>query len=113
MYNKLMCCRSVALIDHNKSKHFNAMKSKDIQYLNSLTNESQYLAARWATGENVYVYHCLLSGAVESMNGANKQMRARTAVDLLNATVLLLKLECTWFNKMEQEAWGGNSILTP
>ena len=38
---------------------------------------------------------------------------ARTTNDLPNATILLLKLECTWFNKMKQEAWGGNSILTP
>ncbi len=55
--NKLMRCRSVALIDHNKRKHFKAMKSKNTQYLNSLTNESQYLAARCAMGENIYMYH--------------------------------------------------------
>ena len=55
MYNKLMHCCSVALIDHNKSKHFKAMKSKDIQYLNSLTNEAQYPAARCAMGENIYI----------------------------------------------------------
>ena len=30
-----------------------------------------------------------------------------------NATILLCKLECTRFNKMKQEAWGNNSILTP
>ena len=64
-------------------------------------------------GENVHMYHHLLSGAVELMNRANKVIRARTAIDLLNATILLLKLECTRFNKMKQEAWGGNSILTP
>ena len=113
MYNKLMRCRSVALIDHNKREHFKAMKSKNIQYLNSLTNESQYPAARCAMGENIYMYHPSSSGAVESMNRANNEMRARTADDLPNATILLLKLECTRFNKMKQEAWGGNSILTP
>ncbi len=47
------------------------------------------------------------------MNRANNEMRARTAIDLPNATILLLKLECTQFNKMKKEAWGGNSILTP
>ena len=47
------------------------------------------------------------------MNRANSKMRARTAVDLLNATILLLKMECARFNRMKQEAWGGNSILTP
>ena len=47
------------------------------------------------------------------MNRANNKMRAQTAIDLPNATILLLELECTWFNKMKQEAWGGKSILTP
>ncbi len=47
------------------------------------------------------------------MNRANGEMRAWTAIDLPNATILLLKLECTRFNKMKQEAWGKNSILTP
>ena len=45
MYNKLMCCRSVALIEHNKRMHFKSMKSKDIQYLKNLTDELQYPAA--------------------------------------------------------------------
>jgi hypothetical protein len=113
MYNKLMHCRYVALIDHNKSKHFKATKSQDIQYLNSLCNESQYLAARCAMSENVYMYHCSSPGAVEYMNRANNKMSAWTAIDLPNATILLLKLECTRFNKMKQEAWGGISIPTP
>ena len=59
------------------------------------------------------MYHRLSSGVVESMNGANNTMRACTAVDVPNAAILLCKLECTRFNKMKQEAWGDNSILTP
>ncbi len=113
MYNKFIHCRSVALIEHNKRKHFKLMKTKDIQYLNNLTHESQYPAAQCDMGENIYMYHRLLSGAVESMNRANSEMRARTAVDLPNANILLLKLECARFNRMKQEAWGGNLILTP
>jgi hypothetical protein len=76
MYNKLTRCRSVALINHNKRKHFKAMKSKDIQYLNSLTNESQYPAARCAMDEIIYMYQRLSSGAVEPMIRANSKMRA-------------------------------------
>ncbi len=112
-YNKLMRCRSVALIEHNKREQFKSMKSKDIQFLNNLTAEPQYPAAQCAMGENIYMYHRLLSGAVEMMNRVNSEMRARTAFDLPNATILLLKLECNRFNKMKQEAWDGNSILTP
>ena len=59
------------------------------------------------------MYHRSSLGAVESMNRANKEMGARATIDLLNATMLLLKLECAQFNKMKQEAWGGNSVLTP
>ena len=105
IYNKLMRCHSVALIDHNKCEHLKAMKSKDIQYLNSLTNESHYLAARCAMGDNIYMYHHSSSGVVESMNMANSKMRACTAVDVPNATIL--------FNKMKQETWGNKSIPTP
>ncbi len=107
-----MRCRSVALIEHNECKHFKSMKSKDIQYLNNPIDESQYPAAQCAMGENIYMYHCSSSGAVESMNSASSKMRAQTAVDLPNATILLLKLECTQFNKTKQKAWGGNFILT-
>ena len=47
------------------------------------------------------------------MNNANKEMRARTAVDLLNACILLTKLEVNRYYKMKTEVWGGSSILTP
>ena len=77
-----------------------------------LCDESQYPAARCAMGESVYMHHCLSSGAVELMNKANKDMRAWMTVDLLNACMLLIKL-CVRFNKMKQEAWGGDSVLTP
>ena len=56
MYNKLMRCRSVALIKHNKREHFKSVKSKDIQYLNNLTDEFQYPAAWCAMGENIYLF---------------------------------------------------------
>jgi hypothetical protein len=40
------------------------------------------------------------------MNKANKEMRARTAVDLLNACMLLIKLELKRFYKMKKDTWG-------
>jgi hypothetical protein len=113
MYNKFMRCRSVALIEHYKEQHFKNMKMKDIQYLNSLTDESQYPAARCAMGLLVYMYHHSSSGTVESMNKANKDIRVQMAVDLLNACMLVIKLECVRFDKMKQYAWGGTSVLTP
>ncbi len=42
--------------------------------------------------------------AVELMNAANKEMHALMAVDALNATLLLIRLECNRFLRMKQEA---------
>ncbi len=92
MYNKLMKCKNVEQLQYNKDKHFVNMSNKDINYLNSLDDESQYPVARCAMGLHVYMYFRSSSGTAESMNKANKEMRARTAVDLLNACILLIKL---------------------
>ncbi len=63
--------------------------------------------------EGIHMYQQSASSAVESMNTANKEMRARTAVDALNANLLLIRLECNRFLSMMQEAWGDDSFLTP
>ena len=59
------------------------------------------------------MYQQSASSTVELMNAANKEMRARTAVDALNATLLLIRLECNRFLRMKQETWGDDSFLTP
>jgi hypothetical protein len=63
--------------------------------------------------EGIYMYQQSASSAVESMNAANKEMHARTAVDTLNMTLLLIRLECNRFDRMKQEAWGNDSFLSP
>jgi hypothetical protein len=113
MYNKLIKCRNVHQLQYNKEKHFVNMTNMDINYLNGLDDHAQYPAARCAMRNDVYMYNRSASGVVESMNGTNKDMRARTAVDLLNATILLTKLEVNRYYKMKKEVWGGSSILTP
>ncbi len=62
--------------------------------------------------EGIYLYQQSASSAVELMNATNKEMRACTAVDALNATLLLIRLECNRFVRMKQEAWGDNLFLT-
>jgi hypothetical protein len=90
------------------------MSAKDLRYLNSINDEEQYPGARCAMeDEGIYMYQRSASSAVESMNAVNKEMRARTAVDALNATLLLIRLECDRFQRMKQEAWGDDSGLTP
>ncbi len=81
------------------------MSTKDLRYLKSINDEEQYPGVRCAMAdEGIYMYQLSASSAVESMNAVNKKMRARTAVDALNATLLLIRLECNRFQRMEQEA---------
>ncbi len=47
------------------------------------------------------------------MNVANFSIRQRTAIDLDNAMILLLDLECKRFNKQQAEAWTRDGVLTP
>jgi hypothetical protein len=113
MYNKLIQCRTVEQLELVKEQNFTKMHTSDHTYLNKLADVSQYPAARCAMGEGIYMYHRTSSAAVESMNAANKEIRDRTAVDLVNATILLLRLECTRFNKMKDLAWRSDNALTP
>jgi hypothetical protein len=94
MYNKLRCW-TPAKIKSMRAMFVKHISAKDLQYLNSIEDEAQYPGARCATeDEGIYMYRQSASSAVESMNAANKEMRARTAVDALNDTLLLIRL-CT------------------
>ena len=104
MYNKLMKCKNVEQLQYNKDKHCPHMSNKDLYYLNSLEDESQYPAARCAMDPSIFMYSRSSSGTAESMNRANKEMRSRTAVDLLNACMLLIKLEVNRYYSMKKEA---------
>jgi hypothetical protein len=88
------------------------MSAKDLQYLNTIDDEAQYPRARCTMDKGIYMYQRSASSAVELMNAANKEMRARMAVDALNATLLLIRLECDRFDRMKQEAWGDDSFLS-
>jgi hypothetical protein len=104
MYNKLMCCTTPAKIESTRNMYVKHMSVKDLQYLNTIDDEAQYPGARCAMDEGIYMYQQSASSTVESMNAANKEMRTRTAVDALNATLLLIRLEYDRFDRMKQEA---------
>jgi hypothetical protein len=87
--------------------------TKAHNYLNSMEDVNQYPAARCAMGEGIYLYNRTASSSVESMNQANKEVRARTAVDVVNASILLLQLECKRFKQHQEIAWKRNEYLTP
>jgi hypothetical protein len=112
MYNKLMHCTTPAKIKSTRNMYVKHMSVKDLQYLNTIHDEAQYPGARCAMSEGTYMYQQSALSAVESMNAANKEMRTRTAVDALNATLLVIRLECDRFDRMKQEAWGDDSFLS-
>jgi len=112
VYNRLLQCRSVAQLEREKEKTFPLMNRTDLQYLNSLSDESQYPAARCAKAPGVYMYHRTSLAVVESMNAANREMRAKTAVDPLNACILLIRMECKRFISQRRLAWAMATELT-
>jgi len=72
VYNCLLQCRTVAQLEREKEKTFPLMHRTDLRYLNSLSDESQYPAARRTKAPGVYMYHRTLLAAVESMNAAKR-----------------------------------------
>jgi hypothetical protein len=112
MYNKLMGCRTVKQIQATKDSCFPHMDRKDIAYLNKLSDTSQYPAARCNMRYDVYMYHRQASAGAESMNAANFSIRQRTSVDLNNAMMLLIQLECKRYRKQQKEAWNRDGVFT-
>jgi hypothetical protein len=58
------------------------------------------------------MYSKSASSGVESMNRANNLARQKMAVDILNALILLIKLEGSRFDYYKQKAWERDEILT-
>ncbi len=87
-------------------------------YVNSVKDHQQYPAARVAhgarfEGETIYMYQRSSSSTAESMNTANKSVWDRAAVDLINALILLLKLEAKRYAENKEKAWEWTEVLTP
>ncbi len=111
IYKLLFSCNSVKQLENNKAKHHNKMHPTDRHYLTKLPDRSQYPAARCAMGNNICMYSKLALSGVESMNKANQLAQQRTAVDILNAVILLTKLEGEHFNWYKQKAWKRDNQL--
>jgi hypothetical protein len=105
MFNLLCSSNSVKQIADYKAKYLNDMHPRDTHYLEKLPDQCQYPAARCAMGDNICMFSKSASSGVESMNRANHLARERTAVDIVNAVILILKLEGKRFDMFKQEAW--------
>jgi hypothetical protein len=98
MYNLLCGCDSVAQLEWNKEKYYPQMHPLALNYLTKLEDKCQYPAARCSMGDPICMYGKSASLGVESMNRANNLARQRTAVDILNTLILLIKLERSRFD---------------
>jgi hypothetical protein len=67
------------------------MYPTDHHYLFNIAEEMQFPAVRCAQSNSVCMYSKSASSGVEAMNKANEDIRQKTAVDILNATLILLK----------------------
>ena len=84
-----------------------------VAYLNKVPDHQQYPALRCAKMEGVCMLMRTASSSVEPMNRANASVRERTAVDPINACILLLKLEGERFGKHSDLAHNHTEVLTP
>jgi hypothetical protein len=89
------------------------MSDKALRYLNTINDHQQYPCARVSMGEDICMYQRSASSSVESMNNANKSVRARTAVDPVNSSMLLLQKENERFLSHREEAYQWKEELTP
>jgi hypothetical protein len=95
VYNKLIEYRSVEHFNKLRDRYFPLMDRRDLQYLNNIDDHAQYPVKRCKQG--AYMYHRQTSQGSETMNAANKPMRAASAVCPVNATMLTIKTECRRF----------------
>jgi hypothetical protein len=86
----------------------------DQHYLTKIDETKQYPAARCAMGPGICMYGKSASSGIESMNRANKHfVWMKTAVHILNTSLLLLNLEGERFNSGKEKAWNWDQPLTP
>jgi hypothetical protein len=113
LFNKLLNAKTPEAIGRIREACRGRMAPRDVAYLASIPDAEQYPAARCAMARHVVMYGRSSSASVESMNAANKEIWARTSVCLVNATILLLKLECERYTTMKEMAWNNEGQLTP
>jgi hypothetical protein len=114
LYNMLSNCSNLQQLETYVNRYLHQLFPTDSHYLTKIANNKQYAAARCAMAPDIQMYGQSASSGVESMNRANKPLvREKTAVDPLNAAILLLQLEGGRFNKWKQIAWATDMPLTP
>ena len=88
LYNKCMKATNAQQLHQIKLNNAVNVNNKALNYLNSIPDQTQYPAA--PMGDGIIMYGRSALSSVESMNHAKKAARERTAVDVVNAVILIL-----------------------
>ncbi len=113
MYNLLMGRNTVASLSATRKQYEKKMYPTDCHYLFNIAEEMQFPATRCAQGDSVCMYGKSASFGVEAMNRANEDIHQKTAVNILSATLILLKKESTRYDKQQNLAWNHARVSTP
>jgi hypothetical protein len=111
-YNRLSACSNMQQINAEIEKHLDKLHERDHHYLMKLDKTKQFAAARCAMSTEIFMYGRSSSSGVESMNRANKLVREKNAVDILNAAILLLQLG-ERYHTWKAKAWEWEHPFTP
>ena len=106
-------CSNMRQLKAEEATYLDQLHPTNRHYLTKIPDEKQYPAARCAMAQDICMYGKSASSGAESMNRANKIVREKTAVDMLNAAILLLQMEGNRFHQWKEKAWGRELPLTP
>ncbi len=112
-FNQLVNCNTLEEIEVQREKHLAKIATKTLRYINNVHDTAQYPAARCGMSSNIYMYGQSASSGNESMNQANQRARERMAINVVNATMVLVNLENCRFTQKWDFAWNSNDVLTP
>ncbi len=109
----MVICSTVEEIEVLRDKHLAKIATKTLWYINNVPDTAQYPAARCAMSSNIYMYGRSASSGNKSMNRANQRAQEKMAVDVVNATMVLVNLENRCIIQKREFAWNSNNVLTP
>jgi hypothetical protein len=112
-FNQLVNCNTVEEIEGQREKHLAKIATKTLCYINFVHDTAQLLAARCDLRSNIYMYGRSASSSNESMNWAIQRAREQMAIDVVNATMVLVNLENCRFTQKRDFAWNSNNVLMP
>ncbi len=92
-FNQLLQCNTMDDIHRCRDKNEHRVPAHALGYLAQVGDTAQYPGACCDMGENVFMYGWMAQSGNELMNHANMHARERYGVDLVVATMIMMKLE--------------------